>query len=62
MAEAAEESEDPVSLHLFHRWGPWIDGEATHDSPLFPRLGTWTTAVQVRRCETCGKAKVRDIT
>ena len=50
-----------MRLHLFHRWGPWSDVETTHDSPLFPRLGTWTMPSQIRRCETCGKTKIRNV-
>lgn len=50
----------PIGIHLFHRWGRWEDHEATRQSPLFPQLGTWTSLIQVRRCETCGKTQRRD--
>ena len=49
-------------LHLFHDWGRWAEVETTHDSPLFPKLGTWKKPMQMRRCETCGLTKVRDLT
>lgn len=48
-------------MHLFHRWSRWQDAEATHHSPLFRRLGTWTAPAQVRRCKSCGKTKIRHL-
>lgn len=51
-----------MRLHLIHRWSRWSDVETTYDSPLFPKLGAWKKPGQMRRCETCGKAQVRDIT
>lgn len=48
-------------LHVFHHWTRWQDAEATHHSPLFPKLGTWRTPAQVRRCESCGKTKIRTL-
>jgi hypothetical protein len=51
----------PIGIHLFHRWGRWEDAEATHTSPLFPQLGVWQSPIQIRRCETCGKAQRRDL-
>lgn len=46
-------------MHLLHRWGKWQDRTATVDSPLFPKLGTWTEPAQTRTCAKCGKTKVR---
>jgi hypothetical protein len=47
-------------LHL-HQWTEWQDAEATYDSPLFPKLGTWKVPVQTRRCLKCKKTQTRKI-
>ncbi|MFD7016111.1 hypothetical protein [Streptomyces sp. NPDC059928] len=55
-----ETAETTVGLHL-HQWTEWQDAEATYDSPLFPKLGTWKVPVQVRRCLKCKKSQTRKI-
>lgn len=45
----------------FHKWDRWQTGEATYDSPLFPKLGEWTVPIQYRHCTKCGKLKVKKV-
>ena len=47
-------------LHI-HKWGTWQDAEATYDSPLLPKLGTWKGPVQIRRCSKCNKTETRKV-
>lgn len=45
-------------MHI-HKYGKWVDKVGTFDSPLFPKLGTWKEAIQIKRCKTCNKVKMR---
>lgn len=47
-------------MHL-HKWSKWQDATATYTSPLMPKRGSWTSPVQTRTCEKCGKTKVRAV-
>jgi hypothetical protein len=58
-ADRKSESAGP-GVHL-HHWTEWQDAEATYDSPLFPKLGTWKVPVQLRRCLKCKKTQTRKI-
>lgn len=60
-AEATGESTTAApGMHL-HQWSEWQDGEATYDSPLFPKRGSWKEPVQTRRCLKCNKTQLRKL-
>lgn len=43
-------------MHLFHKWGKWEVGEADWRKPSGR---VYTTVIQFRDCDKCGKLKIR---